>query len=88
MRVKSCEHWRVHSFKRRWTLLVRPIFRRIAPGLWRVGWDVRALRSRAVWSASLTRRLRVVLGAGSRDEATSADGGPDRVVVVGVTQNM
>ena len=78
---------------------MRPIFRRIVPGVVDVGFEVRALISRAAFMASLTlrgwvggRRLLLPGGPGSSDEAISL--GTDasvslRVVVVGgVTQNI
>lgn len=100
--MRSCEHWRVHSFRRRWTLLVRPIFSLIVPGVVGVGLEVRALRSCAARRASLTLRgcgggRRVVLFLlggveGSREETISRrNGGCDLrslLALWGVTQNM
>lgn len=100
MSVRSWEHWRVHSFSRRWTLLVRPIFSLIVPGVVGVGLEVRAFRSRAAQRASLTlrgcgggRSVLFLPGGveGNRDEAMSRRNGGCALAGLalwGVTQNM
>ena len=83
--MRLWEHCLVHSFSRRWTLLVLPIFKRMVPGVLEDGLVVNAFKLSAARMASLTLRP-LVCGCGGKSEEAMSEGGGEGAG--GVTQNI